>query len=141
MGVGHTYRPTTSISGPWFKFHNPQPQNWAAWVADATPKLPNWVVDKILKPSKPTHKAEGCTSLQNIKSIFSTYHGKITNFALWTAHNCYVTIYLTSKEWCNQAQTAQTGIPSRHQIVQLLASGWRVEPSDCHSRWHLKVRI
>ncbi|KNZ54838.1 hypothetical protein VP01_2837g1, partial [Puccinia sorghi] len=44
-------------------------------------------------------------SLQNINSNFATWHSKITNFALWTAQNLYVTIELTSKEQCHQAQT------------------------------------
>ncbi|KNZ54000.1 uncharacterized protein VP01_307g4 [Puccinia sorghi] len=78
------------------------------------------------------------TSLQNINIIFATCHGKIINFALQTAQNCYMTIDHTSKEWCNQAQMVRTGMPCSHKIAQLLVSGRRVEPSDFHRQWHLK---
>ncbi|KNZ52523.1 uncharacterized protein VP01_3545g2 [Puccinia sorghi] len=63
-------------------------------------------------------------TLKNINTIFATFNGKITNIFLCIAQIFY---------------KVQTGIPCRHQIAYLLASGWRVEPSDFHRQWHLKV--
>ncbi|KNZ60747.1 uncharacterized protein VP01_1505g1 [Puccinia sorghi] len=70
-----------------------------------------------------------------IKSLFQQQ--KVTT--CWIDQNFYQTIQFDSKGRCNQAQNIWTGMPFRHQIAHLSASGWRVEPSDFHRQWHLKI--
>ena len=81
------------------------------------------------------------TSLQNINSIFASCHGKISNYALRISQKNFQSINPDRNGRCNQAQTVRTGIPCMHRISELLLSGRRVEPSDFHRQWHLKVSI
>ncbi|KNZ43986.1 hypothetical protein VP01_963g1 [Puccinia sorghi] len=92
-------------------------------------KYPNSTIKLLLELNHLTHTSKPTSSIPKLV---------ITKFAFWNAQNCNITIDLTFKEWCNQAQKIQTVIPSRHQIAQLVASGRRAELSDLHRQWHLK---
>ena len=79
------------------------------------------------------------TALQNIHSIFSLCHGKISNFALRTAHSRYRSLNHEDPGRCHKNQQKRTGIPCKHRIAQLLHAGKRVDPKEFHTQWHLKV--
>jgi len=79
------------------------------------------------------------TALQNIHSLFSLCHGKITNYALRTAHARYSQLTCEDPGRCHNAMSKRTGIPCKHQIAQLLKAGKCMEPEEFHPQWHLKV--
>ena len=79
------------------------------------------------------------TALQNIHSLFSLCHGKITNYALRTAHARYSQLTQEDPGRCHNAMSKRTGIPCKHRIAKFLKAGKRMEPEEFHPQWHLKV--
>jgi hypothetical protein len=80
------------------------------------------------------------TTLRNIQKIFTPCFGKITHYALRRAQNEFDLIKWTEELGkCNHAFTVRSGIPCKHRIAYLVNRGEKIQPTEFHAQWHMKV--
>jgi hypothetical protein len=79
-------------------------------------------------------------TLRNIQKIFTPCFGKITHYALCRAQNEFnLTKWTEELGKCNHAFTVQSGIPFKHRIAYLVNRGEKIQPTEFHAQWHMKV--
>ncbi|OAV85589.1 hypothetical protein PTTG_30410 [Puccinia triticina 1-1 BBBD Race 1] len=79
------------------------------------------------------------TTLRYLPKFFNKCRGVITNYALRKAYNNFVDAKkLSPKDQCHGHYSKRTGIPCKHQMVELLESKDSLTPNMFHDQWHIQ---